>query len=137
MDVMREKDGDVYTINVNQESQAVPRGSFEVSAEFQADTLRAAQLRDKVYGIWEQLVKVGITQEELTKALAYFNKSYLEDGDKADKWADKIANEVANGTSLLNAGNYNVCAKQVNVSSLNAYIKAMDSKKNVVKLIFR
>lgn len=137
MDVMREKDGDVYTINVNQESQAVPRGSFEVSAEFQADTLRAAQLRDKVYGIWEQLVKVGITQEELTKALAYFNKSYLEDGDKADKWADKIANEVANGTSLLNAGNFDGCAKQVNVSSLNAYIKAMDSKKNVVKLIFR
>ena len=99
--------------------------------------MRAAQLRDTAYGFLEQLVKVGITQEELTKALAYFNKSYLEDGDKADKWADKIANEVANGTSLLNAGNYNVCAKQVNVSSLNAYIKAMDSKKNVVKLIFR
>lgn len=137
MDVMREKDGDVYTINVNQESQAVPRGSFEVSAEFQADTLRAAQLRDKVYGIWEQLVKVGITQEELTKALAYFNKSYLEDGDKADKWADKIANEVANGTSLLNAENFDGCAKQVSAASLNAFIKQMDSKKNVVKLIFR
>ena len=134
---MREKDGDVYTINVNQESQAVPRGSFEVSAEFQADTLRAAQLRDKVYGIWEQLVKVGITQEELTKALAYFNKSYLEDGDKADKWADKIANEVANGTSLLNAENFDGYAKQVSAASLNAFIKQMDSKKNVVKLIFR
>lgn len=137
MDVMREKDGDVYTINVNQESQAVPRGSFEVSAEFQADTLRAAQLRDKVYGIWEQLVKVGITQEELTKALAYFNKSYLEDGDKADKWADKLGNEVVDGCALLNYDNYAESARQVTTASVNAFLRQMDAAKNVVKFIFR
>ena len=66
-------------------AEATPRGSFEVSADFQTDTLRAPQLRDKVYGIWKQMVNGGIKQEELTKALAYFSKSYLEDGDKADR----------------------------------------------------
>ena len=137
MDVMREKDGDVYTINVNQESNAIPRGAFEVSAEFQADTLRAAQLRDKVYGIWEQMVKGGITQEELTKALAYFNKSYLEDGDKADKWADKMANEVVDGCTLLNYDNYAATAQQVTAASVNAFLREMEAAKNVVKLIFR
>lgn len=137
MDVMREKDGDVYTINVNQESNAIPRGSFEVSAEFQADTLRAPQLRDKVYGIWEQMVKGGITQEELTKALAYFNKSYLEDGDKADKWADKLGNEVVDGCTLLNYDNYAEIARQVTTASVNAFLRQMDAAKNVVKLIFR
>ena len=137
MNQLREKEGDVYTINVGQESQAIPRGAFEISSEFQADTLRAATLLNKVYGIWENLVKNGVTANETKKALAYFTKVYTENDDKADKWADAIAEDVVNGTSLLNAGNYNVCAKQVNVSSLNAYIKAMDSKKNVVKLIFR
>ena len=137
MDVMREKDGDVYTINVNEESNAIPRGSFEVSAEFQADTLRASELRDKVYGIWEQMVKGGITQEELTKALAYFQKSYLEDGDKADKWADKMANEVIDGCDLLTAGNYAESAKQVTVATVNAFVRQMDKAKNIVKLIIR
>lgn len=137
MDVMREKDGDVYTINVHQESNAVPRGSFEVSAEFQADTLRAPQLRDKVYGIWEQMVKGGITQEELTKALAYFHKSYMEDGDKADKWADTMANEVIDGCDLLTAGNYAESAKQVTVATVNAFVRQMDKAKNIVKLIIR
>lgn len=137
MDVMREKDGDVYTINVNEESNAIPRGSFEVSAEFQADTLRAPELRDKVYGIWEQMVKGGITQEELTKALAYFQKSYLEDGDKADKWADKMANEVIDGCDLLTAGNYAESAKQVTVATVNAFVRQMDKAKNIVKLIIR
>lgn len=137
MDVMREKDGDVYTINVNEESNAIPRGSFEVSAEFQADTLRASELRDKVYGIWEQMVKGGITQEELTKALAYFQKSYLEDGDKADKWADKMANEVVDGCTLLDYDNYAETAQLVTTASINAFLRQMDAAKNVVKLIFR
>ena len=137
MDVMREKDGDVYTINVNEESNAIPRGSFEVSAEFQTDTLRAPQLRDKVYGIWEQMVKGGITPEELTKALAYFHKSYLEDNDKADKWADKMANEVIDGCDLLTAGNYAESAKQVTVATVNAFVRQMDKAKNIVKLIIR
>lgn len=137
MDVMREKDGDVYTINVHQESNAVPRGSFEVSAEFQADTLRAPQLRDKVYGIWEQMVNGGITQEELTKTLAYFQKSYLEDGDKADKWADKMANEVIDGCKLLNYDNFAATAQQITTASVNAFLHQMDAAKNVVKLIFR
>jgi hypothetical protein len=51
------------------------------------------------------MVNGGITQEELTKTLAYFQKSYLEDGDKADMWADKMANEVINGCALLNPDN--------------------------------
>lgn len=137
MNELREKEGDVYTINVGQESQAIPRGAFEVSSEFQADTLRAATLLNKVYGIWEALAKNGVNTDETEKALAYFTKVYTENDDKADKWADSIAEEVVNGTSLLNADNYTVYAKQVSVDSLNAYIKAMDSKKNVVKLIFR
>lgn len=137
MNELREKEGDVYTINVGQESQAIPRGAFEISSEFQADTLRAATLLNKVYGIWETLVKNGVTANETEKALAYFTKVYTENDDKADKWADAIANDVVNGTSLLNAGNFNVCAKQVSAASLNAFIKQMDSKKNVVKLIFR
>lgn len=137
MDVMLEKDGDVYTINVNEESNAIPRGSFEVSAEFQADTLRASELRDKVYGIWEQMVKGGITQEELTKALAYFQKSYLEDGDKADKWADKLGNEVVDGCTLLDYDNYAETAQLVTTASINAFLRKMDEAKNIVKLIIR
>jgi hypothetical protein len=83
MNEMREKLGDVYTINVNQESRSVPRGAFEVSAEFQADTVNAEALRDKVYGIWTQLVQGGVTQAEVSAALAYFAKTYLEDGGQS------------------------------------------------------
>lgn len=137
MDVMREKEGDVYTINVNEESNAIPRGSFEVSAEFQADTLRAPQLRDKVYGIWEQMVKGGITQEELTKALAYFQKSYLEDGEKADMWADKMANEVIDGCKLLNYDNFAESAQQMTEASISSFLRKMDEAKNIVRLIIR
>lgn len=115
----------------------MPRGSFEVSAEFQADTLRAPQLRDKVFGIWGQMVNGGITQEELNKALAYFQKSYLEDVDKADKWADKMANEVIDGCKLLNYDNFAATAQQITTASINAFLHQMDAAKNVVKLIFR
>jgi predicted Zn-dependent peptidase len=118
-------------------AEATPRGSFEVSADFQTDTLRAPQLRDKVYGIWKQMVNGGIKQEELTKALAYFSKSYLEDGDKADKWADKMANEVVNGCTLLNYDNYTESSRQITVATVNAFLRQMDAAKNVVKLIFR
>jgi predicted Zn-dependent peptidase len=83
------------------------------------------------------MVKGGITQEELTKALAYFHKSYMEDGDKADKWADTMANEVIDGCDLLTAGNYAESAKQVTVATVNAFVRQMDKAKNIVKLIIR
>lgn len=83
------------------------------------------------------MVNGGITQEELTKTLAYFQKSYLEDGDKADMWADKMANEVINGCDLLNPDNYAETALKVTTASVNAFLHQMDAAKNVVKLIFR
>lgn len=137
MNEMREKSGDVYTINVNQESRSVLRGAFEVSAEFQADTVNAEALRDKVYGIWTQLVQGGVTQAEVSAALAYFAKTYLEDGDKADRWADVLANRMVDGCDRLDSDNFERTAAQVDAAAVNAYIKTMDTNKNVVRLIFR
>lgn len=137
MNEMREKSGDVYTINVNQESRSVPRGAFEVSAEFQADTVNAEALRDKVYGIWTQLVQGGVTQAEVSAALAYFAKTYLEEGDKANRWADVLANRVVDGCDRLDSDNFERTAAQVDAAAVNAYIKTMDTNKNVVRLIFR
>lgn len=137
MNQLREKSGDVYAVNVSQTSQAIPRGAFEVSSEFQADTLHAATLLNKVYGIWEDLAKNGVTADETEKALAYFAKVYTLDDDTADKWADSMAEEVVNNTALLNAGNFAETAKEVTTTSINAYLRKMDTSKNVVKLIFR
>lgn len=137
MNQLREKNGDVYAVNVSQTSQAIPRGAFEVSSEFQTDTLRAATLLNKVYGIWEDLAKNGVTADGTEKVLAYFAKVYTQDGDSADKWADSIAEQIVNGTTLLNADNFAETAKQVTTTSTNAYLRKMDTSKNVVKLIFR
>lgn len=137
MNMLREKNGDVYAVNVSQTVQAIPRGAFEVSLEFQADTLRAANLLDKVYGIWEELAHHGVTADETEMALAYFTKVYILNDDKADKWADSIAQQVANNTLLLDADNYAETAHKVTTASINAYLRLMDNKKNVVKIIFR
>lgn len=137
MEQMREKEGDVYTVNVGQTGNPIPRGSFEVSCEFQADTLQAVRLRDKVYGIWRQMAARGVTSGEVSKNLAYFSKAYDVDNGKADKWADTLADQVIDGCELLNPDNYAASAAKVTAESLSAFIRTLDGKQNVMKLIVR
>lgn len=137
MGQMREKDGDVYTVNVGQTSNPIPRGSFEVSCEFQADTLQAGALRDKVYAIWRRMAAEGVTRGEVAKNLAYFSKACDVDDGKADKWADTLADQVIDGCELLNPDNYAASAAKVTAESLSAFIRTLDGKHNVMRLIVR
>lgn len=71
---IREKEGGTYGVNVGGSARRLPRGSYDMSIQFQCEPGREKELRDKIYAQINKIVDNGVPVSDFKKTLSLMRK---------------------------------------------------------------
>lgn len=136
MQNIREKDGSVYSINVNKETQTVPASQYGITAEFSCSPDDAERLKGKIVEEWNKMAREGVTQAEYDIVVRHLNKKMTENDDKADNWAKYITDTLLLNAETLNPVSYSTTMKSINADVLNDFLRRMSTDGNRLDVTF-
>lgn len=136
MQNVHEKEGGVYTINVNKEKQTVPVSQYGITAEFSCTPDDAERLKGKVAEEWNWMAKEGVSQSEYDIVVRHLNKKMSESDDKADNWAKYITDTLLSNAETLNPVTYSQAMKSINADVLNDFLRRMSRYGNRLDVTF-
>lgn len=134
---IREKEGGVYTINVNSETQSVPTGFFSIVAEFNCSPSDADRLRGKVVDEWNRMLGEGVSQAEFEVVRNHLTKEMLVNGDSAEKWASVLVERYLSNGYALNPIEYQKLISTMSATDVNAFLQRIGKKGNVMEVTFK
>lgn len=127
LDIVREKEGAVYSIGAYGSMDRVGNDNAEVLTQFPMKP----EMKDKVLKIIaEQFhdLTQNIENEELAKVKEYMVKSYVEGLEKNSFWINGIAGYTLNGVNTIENGRQAIEA--VNVDAVKNFMKKLEAEGN-------
>lgn len=101
MENIRQKEGGVYTIQAHGETNYLPKGSLEISAEYQASADDVKRVQKKIIKEWNAMTDKGITQGELSRVSRFLRLKMAQDDRNAELWAECLATQYVSGRPVL------------------------------------
>lgn len=137
MQNIREKEGGVYSINVNSEESLVPIGFYSIVAEFNCSPTDADKLSQKVVNEWNLMLETGVSQAEFDVVKNHLTKSMLVNDDDAEKWASSIVDGILAGGYALNPLEYQKLISTMSAADVNAFLQRLGKSGNVMEVTFK
>lgn len=122
MENIRQKEGGVYTIQAHGETNYLPKGSLEISAEYQASPADVKRIQKKIVNEWDAMVEKGVTQGELSRVGNFLRLKMVQDDRKAEPWAELLATQYACGREVLTPIVFGVEAPALTLDDVNALL---------------
>lgn len=123
MENIRQKEGGVYTIQAHGETNYLPKGSLEISAEYQASPADVKRIQKKIISEWSAMVDKGVTQGEMSRVATFLKLKMMQDNRKAEPWAECLATQYACGRQVLTPSEFNVVLASLTLDDINALLR--------------
>ncbi len=135
MENIRQKEGGVYTIQANGETNYLPKGSLEISAEYQASSADVKRIQKKIVDEWNAMVENGVTQGELSRVANFLKLKMLKDDRKAETWAKLLAMQYACGRQVLTPVEFGTVAPSLTLADVNALLRKYRQKGTTLSVV--
>lgn len=136
MENIRQKEGGVYTIQAHGETNFLPKGSLEISAEYQASSDYVKRIQNKIIDEWNNMVEKGITQGEMSRVANFIKLKVAQDNRKAESWADSLATQYLCGRQVLTPIDYRPTLATLTLADLNALLKKYQQQGTSMSVVF-
>lgn len=123
MENIRQKEGGVYTIMAHGETNYLPKGSLEISAEYQASPVDVKRIQKKIISEWNVMVDKGITQGEMSRVATFLKLKMMQDNRKAEPWAECLATQYVCGRQVLTPSEFNAVLSSLTLADINALLR--------------
>ena len=134
MENIRQKDGGVYTIKAHGETNYVPKGSLEISAEYRASAGDVKRIQAKIVNEWNAMADKGITQAELDRVLNFLKLKMAQDDRKAESWAKWLATRHVCGRQVLTPSAFSSAVP--GLADVNALLGKYQARGTSVSVVF-
>lgn len=134
MENIRQKEGGVYTIQAYGETNYLPKGSLEISAEYQASLTDVRRIQEKIVNEWNIMAGHGVTQGELSRVSRFLKLKMAQDDRKAEAWAELLATQYVCGRQVLTP--LNLQSSVVGIDDINALLRKYRVQGTSMSVVF-
>lgn len=136
MENIRQKEGGVYTIQAHGETNYLPTGSLEISAEYQASASDVKRIQQKITSEWNNMAKMGISQEEMDRVANFLRLKMVQDNRKAETWAESLATQYLCGGQVLTPMSSRLVSTSLTLADINALLKKYEQQGTSMSVVF-
>lgn len=136
MENIRQKEGGVYTIQAHGETNYLPTGSLEISAEYQASASDVKRIQKRIISEWNNMVQAGISSGELDRVANFLKLKMVQDNRKADTWAESLAMQYLCGRQVLTPMDYRPLIATLTLADINALLKKYEQQGTSMSVVF-
>lgn len=128
MENIRQKEGGVYAIQAHGETNYLPTGSLEISAEYQASPADVKRIQQKIIGEWKNMVQAGISVGEMDRVANFLKLKVVQDNRKAETWAESLATQYLCGRQVLTPMSSRPLLATLTLADINALLKKYEQQ---------
>lgn len=136
MENIRQKEGGVYTIQAHGETNYLPKGTLEISAEYQASSADVKRIQKKIIEEWNKMALEGITQGEMNRVANFLRLKMAQDDRKAESWADGLATQYLCGRQVLTPVDFRPVFATLTLADINALLKKYQKQGTSMSVVF-
>lgn len=137
MENIRQKEGGVYAIQAHGETNYLPTGSLEISAEYQASPADVKRIQQKIIGEWKNMVQAGISVGEMDRVANFLKLKVVQDNRKAETWAESLATQYLCGRQVLTPMSSRPLLATLTLADINALLKKYEQQGTSMSVVFQ
>ena len=136
MENIRQKEGGVYTIQAHGETNYLPTGSLEISAEYQASASDVKRIQKRIISEWNTMAQAGISVGEMDRVANFLKLKMVQDNRKAEPWAESLAMQYLCGRQVLTPMDYRPLIATLTLADINALLKKYEQQGTSMSVVF-
>ena len=137
MNVIREKEGGTYAVNVNQGVVYEPVAQYSMIVEFQCDPLNAAKLKGIVYGELERLRQQVPSRDELMMALNSIRKKEGEARESNVYWQEKLVLYYRTGLNQADVREFEEIVDKLTPEDFLEFVREFWENVDITDVVFK
>ena len=132
---IREEQGGTYGVGVSGSTSLEPVNSYNISMNFDCDPSKAADLKPLLYVEVENIIKDGVTAEELDKVVKNSLKESEQGKNHNSYWMSVLTTYCKTGIDINDPKNYEDILKALKPKDIQNFAKKFFKDANVLDLI--
>ena len=137
IDILREDESNVYTVNASRSRQKVPYERYTVTVTFPCGPENVEKLTNLVYAEIEKIQKEGVTEEDIIKIQEADRQNRKENLRKNGFWMGQLRAYYFNGSDLKNFYQYETQVDNLNSQDIQAVAnKYVDLDKSIRMVLY-
>lgn len=137
MNVIREKEGGTYAVNVNESVVHEPAARYNLVVEFQCNPLNAGKLKDIVYGELERLQQQAPSRDELMMALNSIRKKEGEARESNVYWQENLMLYYKTSLNLADEKEFEKVVDSLTPEDFLRFVQEFRKDSDITDVIFK